>query len=243
MYRGWYKGARNFGSAQVPWEFCLAEWDAQFFGDEAYKLTDLEKECLRWETGNFRAGQLWHRWDYPRNAIESPDFDQRNAVMAMYLTDNLRAFRTWGISAFCPWDHGTYWKLREGVNRARKELAVNWDTLQRPGFSADYIDGQMEWINTSFERSDWIRTAAGRALVRNNQPLLAYLGGKPVAFTSKDHNFLAGETVEKQLIVINNSRATAACDCRWSFGLPKPLAGRRNTLTVMLSTSANRSRR
>src|SRR5258708_4124959 len=33
MYRGWYKGVRTFGNAQVPWEFCLAEWDAQFFGD------------------------------------------------------------------------------------------------------------------------------------------------------------------------------------------------------------------
>ncbi|MBI5770766.1 MAG: hypothetical protein HZA93_23515 [Verrucomicrobia bacterium] len=29
MYRGWYKGVREFGSAAVPWEFCLAEWNAQ----------------------------------------------------------------------------------------------------------------------------------------------------------------------------------------------------------------------
>ena len=27
MYRGWYKGKRTFGSAAVPWEFCLAEWN------------------------------------------------------------------------------------------------------------------------------------------------------------------------------------------------------------------------
>ena len=37
MYRGWYKGQREFGSARVPWEFCLAEWNAQFFGDKAYQ--------------------------------------------------------------------------------------------------------------------------------------------------------------------------------------------------------------
>ncbi|HEX4646103.1 MAG TPA: glycoside hydrolase family 2 TIM barrel-domain containing protein, partial [Verrucomicrobiae bacterium] len=227
MYRGWYKGARNFGSAQAPWEFCLAEWDAQFFGDEAYKLTDLEKECLRWEATRFRTGQLWHRWDYPRNAIESSDFEQRNAVMAMYLTDNLRSFRTWGVSAFCPWDHGTYWKLREGVKRGRKDIKVDWDKLQRPGFSPDYIDGQMEWINTSFERSDWIPTVAAQALMRNNQPLLAYIGGKLAAFTSKDHNFYPGDTVEKQIIVINNSRQTVKCDCSWSLALPKSVSGRK----------------
>lgn len=225
MYRGWYKGGRTFGSAQVPWEFCLAEWDAQFLGDQAYQLTELEKQCLRWEAAQFRSGRLWHRWDYPRNAIESSDFEQRNAVIAMYLADNYRAFRAWGLSAVCPWDHGVYWKLREGVNRARRELPVDWDKLQRPGFSPDYIDGQMEWMNLSFERADWIPTVAAQALLRNNQPLLAYIGGKPAAFTSQDHNFYPGDPVEKQLIVINNSRVTVKCDCHWSLSLPTPISG------------------
>jgi hypothetical protein len=35
MYRGWYRGERSFGSANVPWEFCQAEWSAQFLGDWA----------------------------------------------------------------------------------------------------------------------------------------------------------------------------------------------------------------
>ena len=75
------------------------------------------------------------------------------------------------------------------------------------------------------ERADWIPTAAAQALLRNNRPLLAYIGGKPDHFTSKDHNFRPGETVEKQLIVINNSRETVSCDCEWSLGLPQPVAG------------------
>lgn len=227
MYRGWYKGTRTFGSAQVPWEFCLAEWDAQFFGDQAFKLSELEKECLRWEAKQFRAGRLWHRWDYPRNAIESTDFEQRNGIMAMYLADNFRAFRTWGVSAYCPWDHGCYWKLRPGAPQARKECKVDWDNLQRPGLSPDYVEGQMEWMNLSYERSDWLPTVAGQALIRNNGPLLAYLGGKAAGFTSKDHNFYPGDTVEKQLIVINNSRQTLRCDCTWSLALPEPISGRK----------------
>ena len=60
----------------------------------------------------------------------------------------------------------------------------------------------------AFELSDWVPTADGQAILRNNRPLLAYIAGKPAAFTSKDHNFRPGETVEKQLIVINNSRET-----------------------------------
>ncbi|MBM3333687.1 hypothetical protein FJY63_03410, partial [Candidatus Sumerlaeota bacterium] len=38
-------------------------------------------------------------------------------------------------------------------------------------------------------------------------------------------NFLPGESVEKQLIVINNSRETVTCDCQWSFDLPGAVAG------------------
>ena len=65
MYRGWYQGQREWGSAVVPWEFCVAEWNAQFFGDRAYLSSEAEKQNLRWEAAQFQAGKVWHRWDYP----------------------------------------------------------------------------------------------------------------------------------------------------------------------------------
>ncbi len=226
MYRGWYKGQRSFGSARVPWEFCLAEWDAQFLGDRAYRITEMEKANLRWEARQFRAGNLWHRWDYPYD-LGSRLFEDRNAVLAMYLTDNWRAFRTWGVSAISPWEYGNFWAPRNGVDRRRKALAVDWQKLQRPGFSADYIEQRYERMDLAFERSDWIPNAAGTALIRNNRPLLAYIGGKPARPTSKNHNFRPGETVEKQIIVINNCRETVTGDCRWSLALPQASSGRK----------------
>lgn len=222
MYRGWYQGKREFGSAVVPWEFCLAEWNAQFFGDRAFQISEPEKANLRWETKQFRAGKLWHRWDYP-NQVGSTRFEERFPVFAMYLTDNWRAFRTWGVSAISPWEFGHFWKLRDGVDKRRHELKVDWENLQRPGFSADFIDERYERMDLAFERSDWIATPAAQALTRNNRPLLAYLAGKPSAFTSKDHNSQPGETVEKQLIVINNSREAVDCDCEWTLSLPEML--------------------
>jgi beta-galactosidase len=224
MYRGWYKGQREFGSARVPWEFCLAEWNAQFLGDQAFRISPMEKANLRWEARQFRAGNLWHRWDYPY-PVGSSVFDERYPVFAMYLTDNWRAFRTWGVSANSPWEYAHFWRLRDGVDRRRKELKVDWENLQRPGFSPDYVDRRSEQMDLGFERSDWTPTTAADALIRNNRPLLAYIAGKPSRFTSKDHNFRPGETVEKQMIVINNSRETVTCDCRWSFGLPQAVAG------------------
>jgi hypothetical protein len=224
MYRGWYRGERSFGSAKVPWEFCLAEWNAQFLGDRAFRVGEREKKNLRFEARQFRSGSLWHRWDYPV-VLGSADFDERQEVFARYLTDNLRAHRTWGVSATSPWEYAIYWKLRDGVDKGRKEFKVDWEGLQKPGFSADYTQRHSGQMTTDLERSDWLPTVAAQALLRNNRPLLAYLGGPGERFTSKDHNYLPGERVEKQLIVLNNSRQTVAAECSWSLNLPKAVAG------------------
>jgi hypothetical protein len=144
----------------------------------------------------------------------------------MYYTDNWRAFRTWGVSANSPWEHHILFALRPGVERNRREeLKVDWGGLQRPGFSPDYQEQRYERMDLAYERADWIPTAGGQALIRNNQSLLAYIGGGPSRFTGKDHNVLAGETVEKQIIVINNSRGPVRGDCSWSLALPQPVAG------------------
>lgn len=224
MYRGWYNGERSFGSAQVPWEFCLAEWNAQFFGDRAFQLSAPEATNLRWEAKQLAAGKVWHRWDYPHQ-VGSNDFDERYPVFALYLADNWPAYRTWGVSAISPWEFGPYWKPRAGIDRRRQELPVDWDHLQRPGLSADYVEGRYERMDLAFAREDWIPTVAAEALLRYNRPLLAYLAGKPAAFTSKDHVFSSGEVFEKQLIVINNSRAAVTCDATWSLNLPRALTG------------------
>lgn len=226
MYRGWFKGKREFGSAAVPWEFCLAEWNAQFLGDAAFRISEREKANLRWEARQARAREGWHRWDYPTQ-LGSNLFEERDAVFERYASDNWRAFRTWGLSANSPWEHGMLHRLRDGVDKGRKDLAVDWERLQRPGLSPDFVEERYERMDLAFERKDWVPTGYGQAMLRNNMPLLAYIAGKPARFTSKDHNFLPGETVEKQIIVINNSRVPVMCECAWSLALPKSLGGTR----------------
>jgi beta-galactosidase len=216
MYRGWYKGQREWGSAKVPWEFCLAEWNAQFLGDRAFRISEAEKKDLRWEARQFRAGTLWHRWDEP-HTLGSSDFADQHEVFARYFADNWRAHRTWGISANSPWEYATFWKLRDGVERRRKDLKVNWDALQKPGFSPDFVLPRQGSMSLDGERADWLPTTAAQALLRNNRPLLAWIGGKP-------------SNVDKQLILINNSRATVSCDCSWSLQLPEPVRGQRKVV-------------
>ena len=108
--------ARTWGSAVVPWELCLAEWNSQFFGDSAFRISEVQKTCLRWESGKFRAGALWHRWDYPYE-MGSAEISEQFPAMALYIADNWRAFRTWGVSAVNPEECHCFWRLREGVAR------------------------------------------------------------------------------------------------------------------------------
>jgi hypothetical protein len=213
----------------VPWELCVAEWNAQFLGDSAYTLSENEKQKLRFEAAQWRAGKLFYRWDYPDGMVGSQS--RRNsraaieAVWAKFITDNWRAFRTWGVSAFNSWDYYRFWTLRKGVEKGRETLKVDWDTLQRPGFSIDFVHRRYIARRLSHKRGDWIPGAAAKALIRNNQPLLAYIGGRQNAFTEKGHNFLPGERVKKQLIIINNSRRTVDCECSWTLALPQPVTG------------------
>jgi beta-galactosidase len=217
MYRGWYNGQREWGSARVPWEYSIAEWNAQFLGARAFNISEAEKRNLRWEAAQYREGKVWHRWDYP-TPVGSTRFDEQYPIHAMYLTDNWRAFRGWGVSGISPWEYEHFWKVRDGVDRARRDFKTDWEHLQHPGYSPDYLDQRYERMDLAFEKSDWIPTAAAQALYRNNGPLLAFIAGKPDAFTSKDHNFAPGEIVEKQIIVINNSRETQKCALKWNFG-------------------------
>ena len=205
MYRGWYNGVREFGSAPAPWEFCNAEWNAQFLGDAAFKIGEPEKKNLRWEAKQFHDGKVWHRWDYP-HPLGSRDFTDQDPILASYITDNWRAFRTWGLSVNSFWEHGRLWSLKPGVDKSRKSFVTDWDNLQRPGFSPDFVEQRYERIDQAYERDDWIPSPGAEAMIRNNMPLLGYIAGKDGAITSKDHNFLPGETVEKQLVIINNSR-------------------------------------
>ena len=252
MYRGWYKGNREFGSAVAPWEFSLAEWAAQSLGASSYQITEDEKEILRWEAEQFRQGRAWRRIEYPHNFLGElmGEFDGyartgspggetlaqiQHAeatnilfrVIAMNATENYRAFRTWGISATSStWDTENYW-LRPPVERGRVDLnlEIDWERLQRPGPRPAYVHEDQARELLAFHPSDYKPTLVADALYRNYRPLLAYIGGKLAAFTTKDHNFLPGETVEKQLIVINNSREEVTADCEWTFDTEQPMSG------------------
>ena len=193
MYRGWYKGKRAFGSAAVPWEFCLAEWNAQFLGDRAFQISEPEKaEPALGGQAVPRRQALAPLGLSPRRRLADV-FDDRYPVFAMYLTDNWRAFRTWGMSANLALGARPLLEAarrrRQGPQGAQGRLGEPAAAGLQPGLHRR--SGTSGWTWPSSAPTGSPRPAA-QALLRNNLPLLAYIGGKPARFTSKDHNFLPG---------------------------------------------------
>ncbi|NJL89913.1 MAG: hypothetical protein HC916_09105 [Coleofasciculaceae cyanobacterium SM2_1_6] len=56
---------------------------------------------------------------------------------------------------------------------------------------------------------------SGRAIEANNSSTLAWIAGASPNFTSKDHNFWAGEKLEKQVVLINDLRERQDFNFRW----------------------------
>jgi beta-galactosidase len=163
MYRGWYKGKREFGSAVVPWEFCLAEWDAQVLGDQAYRITEEEKVNLRWEADQFRKGRDgWHRWDYPHSLGDNV-FENRMKIVAAQVEQNFRAFRMWGLSANgVPWDIDAYWKKNgEPTAAAQALMRCNMPVLM-------YIAGDSQAVTGKDHLFRPDQTVAKQLVVINN---------------------------------------------------------------------------
>jgi len=51
MYRGWYNGAREFGSAPVPGVLHRGV-ECPVLGDRAYQVSEREKADVRWEASS-----------------------------------------------------------------------------------------------------------------------------------------------------------------------------------------------
>ena len=227
----------SFMNLRGPWsrvrskdlfQYQYTEWGAATRGDAAFDLHDFEKVCLRWEADRFRRKDPFGIGDYPMPQGLHMNVPNLRGVQAEFVRHTWPYIRTLGLSGFNMWRELYLCFLPKRSRAARVELDVDWDNLQRPGFSPDFYepspsDSMPYSMGTKLE--DWEPNVRGVAFRRYNQPLLAYIAGKAERFTARGHNYAAGEIVEKQIIVINDSRRSVDCTCEWSVNLPQKASG------------------
>ncbi len=221
----------SFLNLRGPWsrvrskdlfQYQYTEWGAATRGDAAFDLHEFEKVCLRWEADRFRRKDPFNIGDCPMKEGLHLNVPNLRGVQAEFICGTWPYIRTLGLSGFNIWRELYLCFLRKGAKTGRTELEADWDNLQRPGFSPDFYepspaDSMPYSIGTKIE--DWEPNVRGAAFRRYNQPLLAYIAGKPERFTGRGHNYASGAVIEKQVIVINDSRRTVECTCEWSVNL------------------------
>jgi hypothetical protein len=227
----------SFLNLRGPWsrvtskdffQYQYTEWGAATRGDAAFELHEFETGCLRWEAGRFRRKEPFGIGDYPMKDSLQMNVPNLRGVQAEFIRETWPYIRTLGLSGFNIWRELYLCFMPKGAVTGRTALQVDWDRLQRPGYSPDFhepspTDSMPYSIGSKLE--DWEPNVRGAAFRRYNQPLLAYIAGKPERFTARGHNYLPGQTVEKQIIVVNDSRRTVECTCEWSVNLPRKKGG------------------
>ncbi len=227
----------SYSTVRGPWSRILApdlrqyqytEWGAAISGDAAFELSEFETMCLRWEAEQFRRKEPFLRNAYPGGELFRDDIPNIRGVQAEFIKGTWPYIRTLGLSGFDIWHESNLARFRKGAKAQRRDCETDWDNLQRPGFSPDFYEASPSdcvFYSLGTKLEDWEPNVRGAAFRRYNQPLLAYIAGKPERFTARGHNYASGEAVEKQIIVCNDSRETVECACEWSVNLRKRVSG------------------
>jgi lysophospholipase L1-like esterase len=186
-----------------------SEFTAPFNGDSAYEMVPEKIDLLNQEMTLWEKGKPFGYWEIV-TYIQKLKHNY-NDIQAWFMADNLRSHRTWGISAFLPWDQVDLWRrVKETKTTTNPEKYKN---LNQPGIVTDVFTSQRDYTEDTVEGS-FEPTSTGLAMQRWNMPLLAYIAGAPT-FTDKTHNYQAGKIVSKQLAIVNDTRRPANCKYSW----------------------------
>ncbi len=201
LYTTFFRGRNGYGGATTsePW---LTEFSAIYFGSDSFRNeSPAYREDIR---TTFESGQKYQTHHFS-NLAEGIENNQAE-FLALFNRNTTRSWRTWGTTGgMVPWGmHG--WNRDTRVSRFKAEApAVKAQPFQ-PGRRGTYQADYPRTYAYAYRPEGMPANAAAQAIIDNNQPTLAWLGGRAGEFTEKGHNFAAGATVTKQVILLNDTR-------------------------------------
>lgn len=206
------RGRQDYGQAEGTEPF-LTEFAAIYLGARAYRLeTPDYRRAMREHFVGGASGQEYRNWQ------NEPARDHSPTHMTLQPKFTQRIWRSWralGTTAgMVPWDDGYAWS-HPGPP----------EEINAPPFRP----GQRGTYSSHVRRADllrwqpaggWTLTPAGQALVENDGPTLAFLGGKAVpgdvaSITDKQHAFWVGGRIEKQAVLLNDTRTAQPFTLTW----------------------------
>jgi hypothetical protein len=191
---------------KVNSEPLAVEYGAAIFGDSAYALTADEERHIDTYERVYARGQPFHisqvLGDYFNEAREHNFVEVKSAFTERVWP----ALRTWGISALLPWDQSEVARRRPATRPLQpvpfQEPPETWNT---PGVHPDMLGGQADYFRAG-DPGRFEGSSLGTTFLHINADVLLWIAGSPDRFTEQSHLFRPGQTVRKQLIVLNDTR-------------------------------------
>ncbi|HLO47627.1 MAG TPA: glycoside hydrolase family 2 TIM barrel-domain containing protein, partial [Kamptonema sp.] len=197
--------ARNgFGKA-IASEPLMTEFSAIYFGKLVYELETPEYRGKIRE--KFIKAQDYKNWNLDKDLDFAPAFQK---LQYLFSTNTWRSWRTFGMSGgMIPWSNGHGWELKESAKEK-----VNLPNF-KPGSRGVPIKKVSKGLWYYFQPEANIIHPGGQAIMQNNNSTLAWIAGSKAAFTAKDHSFAAGGKLEKQVVLINDTRIKQDFSFNW----------------------------
>lgn len=231
---------RNGFSQAVLSEPLMTEFSAIYLGKQAYELETSKYQAKISEL--FVKDQQYKNWYDNAEINYAPAFQK---LQQLFSTNTWRSWRTFGITGgMVPWNNGHGWEISEEGKKPMK-IAVSqslqhslisplqaekskifsptpnpqlptsnvypFDSEQR-GVNLQQVPKYL-WYNLQPEAN--IIHPGGQAILQNNSSTLAWIAGSAAAFVAKDHNFTAGQKLQKQVVLINDTRSNQAFSVEW----------------------------
>lgn len=208
-----YMRGRNGGHRAGASEPLMTEHAVSYLGPEAYlKETEAYRKRVRSKNNKPKSSESsWHGAQY---LYDEPNYQD---LTNLFLRNTWRSWRTHGISGgMIPWSNagGIVSEWRGGYH-------TEWPNEPRP----DFVPGKRgthflhpivpkKFLHRYREEGNTL-LPAWHTLVENNDETLAWIAGEPGAWPDKGHHFNSGEELQKQVVLINDSRQPQSYSGQW----------------------------
>ncbi len=209
MMRG--RAAYGFAMTSEP---LMTEHVAAYLGRAAYEgeTRDYRRSVRFRHEGKMK----WGNFQADRGLNYSPTYQQ---FAALIVENTWRAWRTAGVTGgMLPWDVWSFAFQRTGDDTIKNSLP---QPGQRGAWEAKTRASELHYLSPE---GGWKIHPAGQALIRSNSATLAWIAGynpdadaykKLSGFADKAHSFRTGETVRKQVALLNDERTDQPFTYRW----------------------------
>lgn len=204
------RGRTEFEKAIVT-EPLMTEYSAVYLGEKAYRS---ETDQYRQDIAS-RYNPVTRQYQ-PWQAVPSLNFAPAfQELQSLFSRNTWRSWRAIGITGgMIPWDLGYGWQLLTAPMPPYTVSQGSGEGLIGPFRKS--IDNR--WLYYLQERGGWKVTPAGQAMMTSNGPYLAYVAhkGDGADLLKKDHHYRSGETLQKQIVVLNDSLKDCPYSLKWS---------------------------